>query len=218
MKKILYLSLLLFISSSVFGQARTLSNRRDSIKTYILHELSLKSASRGVTTAVLEYSINMAITYVCTDFPALEKTAWLIIDADSTGTALPTDWVETWMVLKKFDSLWIPMQKTSIDELRERFSTYEKNIHIKKEFSQPGEYYDYGRKLFTHPKDLMPAADPDSLLLFYQAIDGKLTAASDTVTFEPKYLSKLIMKSCEIISNIQFREDRAAVYHERYKE
>ena len=192
-----YLFYIFIIATSISAQTYTLDPSRDSLITYCLYETNTRTTfTNNLTQAKAIYLLNKSLGRVCTDFPALEKIDTVVLSKDSMGVSLNPDFIRAIRIYKieheDVDSgqILIPLRYVSSDSAWILYPTESSNEKSPKKLST--SYFTHGQIFFTHPKSQTIASIPDSFLVFYNAMDAKLTSGTDSVTIAPDYINPLI--------------------------
>ena len=191
-----YLLTILLFAVSVSAQVYPVDPSRDSIITYCLYETNTPTTFTGnLTEAKAIYFLNKSLGQVCVDFPALEKVDTVVLSTDSMGCALNTDFIRATRIYKIADNkgqILIPLRYVPTDSTWVIYPGKEQNTGTVSNKSTPSSYFTFGKRFYPHPKSLAISTVPDSFIVFYNAMDAKLTTATDSVAIGQDYLGALI--------------------------
>lgn len=214
MRKLIFL--LLFVSS-VSAQTYSVNPSRDSLITYCLYETNTPTTFTGnLTQAKAIYLLNKSLGQVCTDFPALEKIDTVVLNKNSMGVALNTDFIRIVRLYKiehesiDTSQILVPLRYVTSDSSWILYPTEETNLQ------DPSSYFTHGQRFFAHPKTQTLTTKPDSFLVFYNAMDAKLTSATDSVAILPDYLNPLIELLTYEFAKLRRLDKRASDAIDRY--
>lgn len=175
--------------------ASPITPTRDSLSVATLRQLNINtSGDNQVSLAITYDALNKATQQVCRDFPALEKIDTLTISSSAEGAALPSDFLRLKMVLRMAgDTLRHPLQIINIDSLPYMIDSVA--VQSKRSIRSPQYAYTYASRLLTHPKYIIPS-NADSFLVYYYAMDDKLTAASDSLVIDDSFVPAVLYHAC----------------------
>lgn len=200
MKKTIYIIIFivfLFVMSS-HAQIYSINPSFDSLQANTLAMVN-SSTSGNVTTAKIKYIVNKSIGEVCDAFPAIEKVDTVVIDRDSTGSALNADFLRIKQVFRIDQTgdaggveIWTPISHIPFDSLAILFDTKGKNEDELGDVMDLLVSYTWNRKLKFQPKNYAPTASPDSFVVYYYARDTFLVAGADSTVILPEYMTELM--------------------------
>jgi len=197
MKKLIFIILLLACTAK--AQVYSINPSFDSLKANALAMLN-SSASGNVTTAKVNFIVNMSIGEICDAFPALEKVDTLIVNRSVDGHALNSDFLRIKSVfridrfgdLSNQQKIWTPINYVPYDSLATIFNTPKKNADDLGDTQDLLTSYIWNRKLYFQPLNYKPTSDPDSFVVFYYARDVQLVAGTDSTKIAPEYMEELM--------------------------
>jgi hypothetical protein len=150
------------------------------------------------TTAVVDNAVNMALSQVCTDFPALEKLDTLTTNTVAEGLTLPADFNHLGYVFRIVgDSVRIPLSLTDPMQLSKDQPDFESNLDKRNSTISVSSFYIWGNRLMLAPK---PAQNGNKYLLQYYADDAQLVDSTDLARIGDKYLIKVVQYACVLLA------------------
>ena len=223
MKKIIFI-LVLVMFSNVKAQVYSINPSFDSLRANVLAMLN-SSTSGNVSTAKVDYIINMSIGEVCDAFPAIEKVDTLSVNRSVAGHPLNNDFLRL-KSLFRVDSygdadneqrIWMPINYVPYDSLAIVFDTKKKNAYQFSKTDTMLTAYTWNRNLYFQPLNYKPTNDPDIFIVFYYARDEVLVNGTDSTNIAPEYMEELTYYIMSWIRTLQEDYEVSDFYLNRYK-
>lgn len=177
------------------------SARLDSLRVKAFRQCDIPDAgTQKITTAVGNDAINLAITWVCANGPAIERFDTIWTSSDPSGVALNSDFnrVATAMMVwtdtvsgGPLPPYYIPLQEISPDSLRAVLSTLMavKAIDPKSPF-QWKYFRTFGGRFLIYP--MWDRSDSMQIALTYYANDTLLQSNASQTSVRQKFLDAVI--------------------------
>lgn len=177
---------------------RSLSYLRGALRA----QLRAKTGSDLLTNSAIDFAINRAISRVCAQYPAIEKIDTVVINQDSEGGALNTDFDRAKAVYRMSgDTIRLALTCLMPDSIAAVLgSRTESSEADRSSLSRSRYFYTTGRRLMVLPKPSRPAADPDSFLVEYYAQDEMLSDTTDSTAIVYGYIDKVIHFAAVLLS------------------
>lgn len=194
MKKFLFIILLICVSTAMSQIPPQLDSLRARVFTRTQRPLT---GTVNATTAKAWQAVNDAQTPVCHDFDAYQKLDTLIVWGGPEGAALANDVLRIDYVERMVgDAARLPMVEVRQREAWEKVSNLADTAYDRNNKTLPRYWHSEGTRIFTTPKDIKTASDPDSLLVAYWAVGHNLAWGADSIDIYPEFREALILKAC----------------------
>jgi len=213
MKKLFLIAVLL--AGSAYAQ---IPGQLDSLRARVFTRTQRPLAgTANATTAKAWQAVNDAQTPVCHDFDAYQKLDTLLVWGGPEGAALAGDVLRIDYVERMVgDAVRLPMIEVKQREAWEKVSGLADTGYTRLNVTLPRYWHSEGTRLFTTPKDIKTASDPDSLLVAYWAVGHNMTWGGDSTDIYPEYREALILKACANLCRMVSNFGDAAVWETAY--
>lgn len=211
--------ILLLIATPCFGAT---SARLDSLRVKAFRQLDIPDAgTQKITSAIGNDAINLAISWICSNAPAIEKWDTVYITQDASGRALNSDfnrastaemiWSDTTSV-GVYQTVRIPLLYLSEDSLRSRYRTLEEILPVdaKNPLSWK-EFRTFGGRFLVWP--IWNREDSMMAVVTYYANDTLLQANGSQTSVRPKFLEAVIKYAAYQLAMIRNNLDDATVFY-----